>query len=59
MSNIKVITINPTIHNIFNENKGSYVSIKEIKVRFFSEKNLQITSGELTKVVYRQLYQKD
>ena len=55
MSNIKVITINPTIHNIFNENKGSYVSIKEIKTRLVSEKNLQITPGELTKVVYRQL----
>ena len=55
MSNIKVITINPTIHQVFIENKGDYVSIKEIKTRFISKTNSKVTSDELTKVIYRQL----
>jgi hypothetical protein len=55
MPNIKVITINPTIHQILIENKGNYVSIKEIKTRFSLVTNIQINSDELTKVIYRQL----
>lgn len=55
MSNIKVITINPTLHQVFTENKGDYVSIKEIKTYFNTGLNIQITSEEFTKVIYRQL----
>ncbi len=55
MPNIKVITINPTIHQILIENKGNYVSIKEIRTRFSLVTNIQINSDELTKVIYRQL----
>ena len=50
MSNIKVITINPAIHQILVENKGDYLSMKEIKSRFVSITNIQINSDELTKV---------
>jgi hypothetical protein len=55
MSKIKIITINPAIHQILTENKGNYLSIKEIKSKFVLITNIQINSDELTKVIYRQL----
>ena len=55
MSKIKVVTINPTLHQILLENKGTFISIKEIKEQFSLIMNSTISSEELTKVIYRQL----
>lgn len=55
MSNEKVITINPTLHKILVESRGSFLSIKVIKEQFILATGVQLSSDELSRVIYRQL----
>lgn len=55
MSNEKVITINPTLHKILVENRGAFLSIKVMKERFILATGVQLSSDDLSRVIYRQL----